>query len=285
MKRFFQALAIVLCLSMFTPSIMPIVGIETVKASIKTPKLSKSKVEIAQGSSASIKLNNASSKSVKWSSSNKSVATVNKGKIKGVAPGKATITAKYKDKSYKCKVTIKKFGLEYINSEIIAKTPEGYNIIKYTNNTECNIGLIIKTEHYDNNGYHESDSTEKILCAKGESIYSSFKTSDKQIIKIHAVTKYKELPEDFIDKYEIAVDDNYGHNMFKCYLNNTTSEGITCRVFIIFYDNNGEIVETKYFKSIGVDQDEKTMRIYSVDENVVKAEVFVNYVYYDFLYD
>ena len=111
MKRFFQALAIVLCLSMFTPSIMPIVGIETVKASIKTPKLSK-----------------------------------------------------------------------------------------------------------------------------GESIYSSFKTSDKQIIKIHAVTKYKELPEDFIDKYEIAVDDNYGHNMFKCYLNNTTSEGITCRVFIIFYD-------------------------------------------------
>lgn len=275
-KRITKFLSIVLLFTIISSIFSPI----TVKASPKV-KLSKINIEIAQGDSVTIKLINASSKSVKWSSSNKSVATVNKGKIKAIEPGKATITAKYKNKSYKCKVTVKKFGLEYIESEIIAQTPEGYNIIKYTNNTECNIGLIIKTEHYDSNGYHESDSTEKILCAKGESIYSSFKPSDKQIIEIHAATKYKELPKSFIDKYEVAIDDNYGSNVFKCYLNNNTSERITCRLFILFYNANGEVVETKDFSSIGVNQGQKTMRQYSVDDNVVKAEVFVNYVYYD----
>lgn len=270
-KRITKVFTIVLLFAMVVSIFSPI----TAKAAPKI-KLSKTNIKIAQGDSATIKLNNASSKSVKWSSSNKSVATVNKGKIKGIAPGKATITAKYKNKSYKCKVTVKKFGLEYIDSEIIGETSDGYNIIKYTNNTEYNIGMVIK------NGY---DGTTKITCAKGGSVYTSSKSYDEQEIEINNISKYTAIPDDFIENYEISVDEISAHNMFKCYLNNSTSERITCRIFIIFYDNNGEIVETKDFKSIGIDQGEKTMRQYSVDENVAKADAFVNYVYYDFLYD
>ena len=44
---------------------------------------------------------------MKRCSSNKAVARVSKGKITGRKPGKAVITAKYKGKQYKCKVTVK----------------------------------------------------------------------------------------------------------------------------------------------------------------------------------
>lgn len=57
-----------------------------------------------------IKPSNATNKKVTWSSSNKKVATVtNKGKVKGVKAGKATITVKTKDggKKATCKVTVK----------------------------------------------------------------------------------------------------------------------------------------------------------------------------------
>lgn len=45
---------------------------------------------------------------IKWSSSNKKVATVKKGVVFAKRTGKATIKAKYKGKTYKCKVTVKK---------------------------------------------------------------------------------------------------------------------------------------------------------------------------------
>lgn len=44
---------------------------------------------------------------IKWSSSNKKVASVKNGVVKAKKIGKATIKAKYKGKTYKCKVTVK----------------------------------------------------------------------------------------------------------------------------------------------------------------------------------
>lgn len=54
-----------------------------------------------------LKLNNAKG-TVEWKSSDEKVAEVNeKGKVKGVASGTATITAVYKKKSYSCIFTVK----------------------------------------------------------------------------------------------------------------------------------------------------------------------------------
>ena len=75
------------------------------------PKLSDKKLTFTQGEIRSITLKNAKAKKVKWRSSNKKIATVKKdGKwcdIKAKKPGKVVITATYKGKKYKCKVTIK----------------------------------------------------------------------------------------------------------------------------------------------------------------------------------
>ncbi len=73
----------------------------------QTIKLTKAKLSMTAGTSRTIKLKGAKASRVRWSSSKKSVATVSKGKIKARKAGKATITAKYKNKKYRCKVTVR----------------------------------------------------------------------------------------------------------------------------------------------------------------------------------
>lgn len=80
------------------------------QAATAKPKISKTKNTIYVGSNFSLTLKNVKS-GIKWSTSKKSVATV---KAKGVGvivtgkkAGKATITATYKKKTYKCVVTVK----------------------------------------------------------------------------------------------------------------------------------------------------------------------------------
>ena len=75
----------------------------------KIIKLSKTKATLKVGKKTTLKLKNATASKVKWSSSNKKVATVSKkGVVKAKKAGKAIIRAKYKGKTYKCTVTVKK---------------------------------------------------------------------------------------------------------------------------------------------------------------------------------
>ncbi len=96
--------------SLFVAFVM-IIGIAVfapVSAGAKAkPKLNKTKATVKIGKTIKLKLKNAPSYKVTWTTSKKSVATVLSGAVTGVAKGKATITAKYKGKKYKCKVTVK----------------------------------------------------------------------------------------------------------------------------------------------------------------------------------
>lgn len=69
-------------------------------------KINKKSISIKVGKTYKLKVKG-TKKKVKWSSSNKKVATVSsKGVVKGKKAGKATITAKVGKKKYKCKVTV-----------------------------------------------------------------------------------------------------------------------------------------------------------------------------------
>ena len=50
----------------------------------------------------------ANANDITWSSSNANIVTVTNGRIMGVKPGTATITATYEGKAVRCKVTVKK---------------------------------------------------------------------------------------------------------------------------------------------------------------------------------
>lgn len=82
-----------------------------------TVKLNKKSVSVIVTKTVQLKVVN-NKKKVKWTTSNKKIATVSKkGVVKGKKPGKATITAKVGKKSYKCKVTVK-VGLNYTKKSL-----------------------------------------------------------------------------------------------------------------------------------------------------------------------
>jgi hypothetical protein len=101
--------ALLLTFTLSFASISPAYGAE--KDSAKKVKISKTKATITAGKTLTLKVSGTKAK-VKWSSSNKKVATVtSKGKVKGIKAGKATIKATYKvnkkNKTLKCVVTVK----------------------------------------------------------------------------------------------------------------------------------------------------------------------------------
>ena len=102
MKNFFRKLTIMLAAVLLISSL----SVGTVSAAA-APKLNKTKITLNVKKSYQLKLTN-NRRKVKWSSSKKSVATVNsKGKVTAKKKGTARITAKVGSKKYTCKVTVK----------------------------------------------------------------------------------------------------------------------------------------------------------------------------------
>ena len=104
MKKIFnKLLSIFLVLSVLCSGL----SFNTVAASSKI-KISKTSITIKENKSYKLKITGTDEK-VKWSSKNKSIATVSqKGKVTGKKAGNTTITAKVSSKTLKCKVTVKK---------------------------------------------------------------------------------------------------------------------------------------------------------------------------------
>ena len=80
---------------------------------VESVTLDKSSLELTEGETATltatVKPDNATNKTVTWSSSNASIATVDQnGKVTAVAEGTATITAKAGEKTATCTVAVKK---------------------------------------------------------------------------------------------------------------------------------------------------------------------------------
>ncbi len=113
MKRAFMLL--VLALSLIIPTAVstttPMIGIfGTVETASAAVRIDRSKTTIYIGQTQRLKLAG-TAKRVKWSSTDRSVVTVNKkGKITGRKNGTATITAKISKKKYTCKVTVKAYN-------------------------------------------------------------------------------------------------------------------------------------------------------------------------------
>ncbi len=105
LRRFcISALAAVLLLSAASCGM----GKPAESASAKTSvKLTKTRLTMTEGASRKIRLKGAKAAGVRWRSSKKSVASVSRGKIRAKKAGKTVISAKYKGKTYRCRVTVK----------------------------------------------------------------------------------------------------------------------------------------------------------------------------------
>ncbi len=126
-------------------SVVPASDVQAVKAK---PMLSDKTKIMYVGDRYKIKLKNASSK-VKWKTSKKSVVSISKKKgktitLKAKKPGKATITATYKGRKYKCKVTVKK--------KVVSDNPE----LNATDVTLCK-----RSEEYEGYITHDESHIEE----------------------------------------------------------------------------------------------------------------------------
>lgn len=194
MKKFKKSLCVLLSCLM----IIGIAAFAPVSASAKAkPKLNKKSVTIKRGKTYTLKLKNAKSYKVKWSSSKTSVAKVYSGKVYTYKTGKATITAKYNGKKYKCKVTVKP------NVKKFGKT-----FTVYVNDT---LPLIIKNSYGSTyNAKSWKSSNKKVATINSKGIVTGKKvgtvtitatTSDGDKIKgtVKVLNPYKALKE-YINK-------------------------------------------------------------------------------------
>jgi uncharacterized protein YjdB len=103
MKKIAMALVFMMVFAFLTPAVSYNTAMV---AQASTIKINKKTVTIEEGDSTTLSVTGAG-KTIKWSSSKKSVATVSsKGKVIAVKKGTATITATVSNKKYTCKVTV-----------------------------------------------------------------------------------------------------------------------------------------------------------------------------------
>lgn len=105
LKKFVMAVFFIICLVSVPIIETSLIGMENVQAASKI-KISAKKVYISKGKKTKLYIKGTKSK-VKWSSTNKRIATVNsKGIVKGVKKGTTKIIAKVGKKQYSCKVYV-----------------------------------------------------------------------------------------------------------------------------------------------------------------------------------
>lgn len=117
-----KLLMFLICI-MMAIAVVPVSEVQAAKAK---PKLSVKSKTLTVGKTYKIKLKNSGSK-VKWKSSKKSVVSIQKKKgnvvtVKAKKPGKATITATYKKKKYKCKITVKQKKEQVADNPVLNAT-------------------------------------------------------------------------------------------------------------------------------------------------------------------
>ena len=87
-------------------------------------KLNKKSIALQVGKSATLKVKG-TKKKVKWTSNNKSVATVHKGKVKAKNIGQAVITAKVGKKSFNCVVYVSSVPVSASNHSVVCPICHG----------------------------------------------------------------------------------------------------------------------------------------------------------------
>ena len=129
--------------------------------------LNKSKLVLEMGTTETLKVKN-TKKNVKWSTSDKKIVKVNKGVLKPVSVGTATITAKVSGKSYTCKVTVADYSGMSIEQKQVVSFALKYVGNKYryggtslTNGTDCS-GFTYSV--YRNFGYEMKRTAYQQLC-------------------------------------------------------------------------------------------------------------------------
>ena len=160
-----------------TATITAKAGEKTATCSVKVEKpfvavtsvtLDKTKLELTEGASytltATVKPDDATDKTVTWSSSNTAVATVKDGKVTAVKAGTATITAKAGGKSATCTVTVTKATVA-VTSVTLDKTSLSLKV-----NEELTLTATVKPDNATDKTVTWSSSNTSVATVTGGTV-------------------------------------------------------------------------------------------------------------------
>ena len=132
---------------------------------VSSISLDKESLELSDGESktlkATIKPDNATDKTVSWSSSNNAVATVdNNGKVTAIKEGATTITAKAGDKETTCSINVKKVTVPNgaVDLGVWVTLSDGSNYRVFW--AKCNIGASKPEDYGDYYAWGETETKE-----------------------------------------------------------------------------------------------------------------------------
>lgn len=227
-----------------------VVSLMPVSASAATPRLNKTSKTLKVGQTYTLKVLN-NKKAVKWSSSNKSVATVSsKGKVSAKSTGKATITAKVAKKTYKCKITVKKA----ISMDNIVYTTEEWNgmlIMKITNHNDYPVYLETTAVFFDTSHSPVSSDSEESRCMEpGEFTTVCFEEpydpdEEKALFETYELHSkiYEASPSKSYIKDIDTSDVTFSPEKIVVRAKNNSDSFINlCKLCIFMYDESGKLI-------------------------------------------
>ena len=236
--------------------IMSITFLSSTMAYADTVKLSKTKLTLNEGESYTLKLTG-TTKTVKWSTSNKEIATVSsKGVVKAVKAGTATITATVSSKKYTCKVTVKEvFNAKKAVQNLSSTTYNGskgvINIVK--NNYNFPMHLEATIVYYDSDNLMIGKSTaDNYYFEKGKEcvlfFYAPTDLDYNYVPYDHYKITYSARSTEYMKSNlkDIKVTSNIGiDNVMLEVVNDGDESAEYTQIYILFY-KDGEIVGVDY---------------------------------------
>ena len=195
-------------------------------------KLNKTKKYLVKGQTYKLKVSG-TSKKVKWSSSKKSVATVSSsGKVTAKKKGTATITAKVSGKSLKCKVTVEtpkinRKSLTLVEGNTFTLKISGTKQkVKWSSNS-TNIATVSSKGKVTAKSMGTAKITAKLSCGK--------KYTCKLNVTVPAYSKNVSV-KNYRMKYNRGV---------VSVLTNKNSVSVNASIQVVFYDKNGNLLDSK----------------------------------------
>lgn len=153
-KKLVTAVALSLTLALTIPTILPAITINNVATvEAASAKISQDSATMLAGQTLKLKISNKGKKSVTWSTSNKSVATVKNGTVTAIGKGKAKIKAIVGKKVLTCTVSVKS-NTYSINTYILSKLKDSGSVYLAPTSVYYKNGkLYCKTSVINNAGY------------------------------------------------------------------------------------------------------------------------------------
>lgn len=226
----------------------------TCKVTVESPKLSKTSITVKTGKTYQLKMQNTKQK-YKWSSKNKSIATVtSNGKVTGKKAGTTYIYAKSASgKTFKCKVTVRKKSTNNSNNTSSAIPSSGS--VTYHAEAVPNGEVIIFQNH---NNYAVSVNVSCAFCRNGQIVSVS---NQYDTVVIEGGRKYAMLMWNYGESWDsvkinlslknvsffdfnaknISYTSSYGTNGIILTVKNNGKSGRGAHMAVVYY-KNGKII-------------------------------------------